>query len=231
MLKVNADFGERVVIDTSLLDWHDSPQPQIKRKLLDRLGNEIARATSIVSYLPYSEFPQHSHGGGEEILVLDGVFSDETGDYGPGSYLRNPPGSAHTPRSQEGCTIFVKLWQFSQGDLDTVRIYTHDSPWYQGLVPGLHVMPLHDCDGIGTALVHWAPNTQFQGHIHPGGEEIFVLDGVFHDEWGSYPKGTWIRSPRYSKHTPFTQSEGALIYVKTGHLGAEFIPLPSNDMG
>jgi anti-sigma factor ChrR (cupin superfamily) len=54
--------------------------------------------------------------------------------------------------------------------------------------------------------------------VHPGGEEIFVLEGVFHDEYGSYPAGTWIRSPRFSKHAPFTKSEGATIYVKTGHL-------------
>jgi anti-sigma factor ChrR (cupin superfamily) len=79
-------------------------------------------------------------------------------------------------------------------------------------------MPLHEFDGVGTALVRWAPNTVFNPHVHPGGEEILVLEGVFHDEHGSYPSGTWIRSPRYSKHTPFTKSEGALIYVKTGHL-------------
>jgi anti-sigma factor ChrR (cupin superfamily) len=79
-------------------------------------------------------------------------------------------------------------------------------------------MPLHEFDGVGTALVKWAPNTVFNPHVHPGGEEILVLEGVFHDEHGSYPSGTWIRSPRYSTHKPFTKSEGALIYVKTGHL-------------
>ncbi|MBU6468578.1 MAG: cupin domain-containing protein [Betaproteobacteria bacterium] len=226
MLMINADFKERVVINTYLLSWTPSPQPQIKRKPLDRIGDEVARATSIVVYQPNSAFSEHTHGGGEEILVLEGVFSDESGDYGPGSYLRNPPGSRHTPLSQSGCTLFVKLWQFAEQDNEVIRIDTHHTPWYQGLVPGLHVMPLHEFDGVNTALVHWQPNTVFQGHTHPGGEEIFVLEGVFHDEWGSYPKGTWIRSPRYSRHTPFTKSEGALIYVKTGHLGADFIPLP-----
>ena len=68
------------------------------------------------------------------------------------------------------------------------------------------------------AMVHWAPRTRFNPHVHPGGEEIFVIDGVFYDEWGAYPQGSWIRSPRYSQHKPFTQDEGALIYVKVGHL-------------
>ena len=102
--------------------------------------------------------------------------------------------------------------------MSTIRVDTNAATWYPGLVPGLSVMPLHEFDGVGTALVMWAPDTIFNPHVHPGGEEIFVLQGVFHDEHGSYPTGTWIRSPRYSKHAPFTKSEGALIYVKTGHL-------------
>ncbi|KRH78256.1 ChrR cupin-like domain protein [Ferrovum sp. JA12] len=227
MLRVNADFNERVVVETNTLPWIASPQPQIKRKPLDRLGGEIARATSLVVYEPHSSFPEHRHGGGEEILVLKGTFSDESGNYGQGTYIRNPPGTKHSPYSPTGCILFVKLWQFCAEDNEVVRVNTQEMSWYEGLVPGLHVQPLHEHHGIHTALVNWAPNTQFQGHSHPGGEEIFVLEGVFHDEWGTYPKGTWIRSPRYSRHTPFTKSEGAMIYVKTGHLGATYLPFPS----
>jgi anti-sigma factor ChrR (cupin superfamily) len=104
-----------------------------------------------------------------------------------------------------------------------VRIDTLSEPWRAGLVPGLSVMPLHSHDGINTALVKWAPQTRFNTHTHPGGEEIFVLDGLFQDEAGDYPAGTWLRSPRWSRHTPFTGAEGALIYVKVGHLGASFL--------
>ena len=57
-------------------------------------------------------------------------------------------------------------------------------------------------------------------HVHPGGEEILVLEGVFYDEHGDYPAGSWLRNPRYSEHTPFTGKEGALIYVKVGHIDA-----------
>ena len=94
-------------------------------------------------------------------------------------------------------------------------------------MPGLQVLPLHEFDGVSTALVRWAPDTRFNTHAHPGGEEILVLQGLFRDELGEYPSGTWLRSPRWSRHTPFTGAEGALIYVKVGHLGAQFLALPS----
>lgn len=217
-MDINTDLKQRVVLHADQLAWQASPVPGVDRKCLDRLGGEVARASSIVRYAPNTIFTQHAHDGGEEILVLDGCFSDERGDYSAGMYLRNPPGSQHAPFSNDGCTLFVKLRQFAQTDNQELRIYTKTKDWYPGLVPGLSVMPLHEHDGISTALVRWAPNTVFNPHVHPGGEEIFVLDGIFHDEFGAYPKGSWIRSPRYSKHAPFTKEEGALIYVKVGHL-------------
>jgi anti-sigma factor ChrR (cupin superfamily) len=79
-------------------------------------------------------------------------------------------------------------------------------------------MSLHEYGTEHVALVKWAPDTRFAAHTHWGGEEILVLEGVFHDEHGAYPAGSWIRSPHQSVHTPFTGDEGALIYVKVGHL-------------
>jgi anti-sigma factor ChrR (cupin superfamily) len=226
-MHINADFDQRVVMPPPAADaWQPSPILGVSRSMLDRTGGEVARATSIVRYAPDSSFTPHVHGGGEEILVLDGVFSDEYGDYLAGSYLRNPPGSVHAPRSAPGCTLFVKLWQFSPGDDAMLRIDTRSSDWYPGLVPGLSVMPLHEFDGISSALVRWAPHTRFNPHVHPGGEEILVLDGLFRDEHGEYPAGTWLRSPRWSRHTPYTEAEGALIYVKVGHLGANLLMPP-----
>ncbi len=222
-LNLNDDFSRRVVAPANDAAWAPSPQPGVARRMLDRVGGEVARATSVVRYAPNSRFERHVHGGGEEILVLEGVFSDEAGDYPAGTYLRNPPGSAHAPFSREGCVLLVKLWQFAPGDTETVRIDTRAEPWRAGLVPGLSVMPLHEFDGVSTALVRWAPQTRFNTHAHPGGEEILVLEGLFQDEAGDYPAGTWLRSPRWSRHTPFTGAQGALIYVKVGHLGAEFL--------
>ena len=225
-MDLNADFSLRVVQTPAEATWVPSPLPGVERRMLDRVGAEVARATSIVRYAPGSCFSTHVHGGGEEILVLDGVFSDETGDHPAGTYLRNPPGSSHAPFSREGCTIFVKLWQFAADDLSPVGIDTRSAPWHPGLVPGLSVMPLHDHDGVSTALVRWAPDTRFQRHPHPGGEEILVLEGLFVDEHGAYPAGSWLRSPRWSSHAPHAGPDGALIYVKVGHLGATFMPLP-----
>jgi anti-sigma factor ChrR (cupin superfamily) len=221
--KLHDDFAQRVVDLAADAQWTASPQPGVQRRLLDRTGGEVARATSIVRYAPGASFPRHVHGGGEEILVLEGTFSDERGDYPAGCYIRNPPGSSHAPCSRGGCVLLVKLWQFAAADLEPVRIDTRNTPWRPGLVPGLSVMPLHAFDGVSTALVRWAPETRFNQHAHPGGEEILVLDGLFQDEFGAYPALSWLRSPRWSRHTPFTGVEGALIYVKVGHLGAEFL--------
>ena len=227
---LNADFTQRMVLPPPTSEsWMPSPEPGVHRYRLDRIGDEVSRATSVVRYAAGSRFARHVHGGGEEFLVLDGTFSDEHGDYPPGSYVRNPPGTAHAPFSREGCTLFVKLWQFAPGDTESVHIDTASTPWRAGLVPGLSVMPLHEFDGVSTALVRWAPHTRFNTHSHPGGEEILVLQGLFCDEQGEYPAGTWLRSPRWSRHTPFTGSEGALIYVKVGHLGATFMAPPATD--
>jgi anti-sigma factor ChrR (cupin superfamily) len=177
----------------------------------------VAWATSIVSYEPNSYFSAHTHGGGEEFFVLEGTFGDDNGSYPPGSYVRNPVGSTHTPFSQDGCKIFVKLWQMAPSDQTRVAIDTNQTPWVPGLVPGLEVMPLHTHSSESVALVKWAPGTTFQPHRHYGGEEIFVLSGIFEDEFGAYPQGTWLRNPHLSHHHPFSRN-GCVIYVKTGHL-------------
>ena len=224
---LRADLGQRAVVPPPLpTDWLGSPEQGVERHLLDRRGGEVARATSVVRYAPGDRFAAHTHGGVEEIFVLAVTFSDETGDWPAGSYLRNPPGSRHAPFSREGCLLFVKLWQFTDGDHETVRLDTCNAQWYQGLVPGLTVQPLHEHAGVSTALVRWAPDTRFNTHTHPGGEEIYVLEGVFSDVHGVYPAHTWLRSPRWSQHTPFTGAEGALIYVKVGLIDAPVLAFP-----
>lgn len=218
-MSIHVDMTQRVVLDTHAMTWQASPSAGVWRKPLDRDGGEVARATSVVRYDPGSAFSAHTHDGGEEILVLDGVFEDEEGRYPAGTYLRNPAGSTHAPGSTDGCTLFVKLRQFQPDDTERVRIDTRQTPWRQGLVAGLSVMPLHQFGHESVALVRWQPQTFFQPHAHFGGEEILVLDGVFEDEFGAYPTGTWMRSPHLSRHQPFSR-EGCTILVKTGHLPA-----------
>lgn len=219
-MQLNSNLNERVVVDSTSMAWIDSPAQGIQRKLLERDGTEIARATSVVRYAAGSQFTSHTHDLGEEIFVLDGVLSDETGNFGPGTFIKNPPGSSHAPHSQTGCTLLVKLRHLDPADKQRTVVDTHSTTWFPGLVPGLSVMPLSEFGTQHTALVRWAPGTQFNPHRHYGGEEIYVIDGVFEDEFGRYPAGTWMRGPHLSSHRPFSK-EGCTIYVKTGHLPIE----------
>ena len=221
-MQLNADFNQRALIRPADSPWVASPMPGVERRMLDRIGEEVARATSIVRYAAGSRFSEHQHPGGEEFLVLDGVFSDERGDYPAGTYVRNPIGSHHAPFSREGCTIFVKLMQFDEADDQPVVIDSTQAQWRPGLVPGLQVLPLHQHGTEHVALVRWAPGTYFNAHRHWGGEEILVLSGQFEDEHGVYPAGSWLRSPHLSQHAPRAPL-GARILVKTGHLDADFL--------
>jgi len=213
---LNMDFSQRVVIRSAEQEWLKSPAGGVLRKPLEREEAERGRATSIVMYEPGASFQTHQHPLGEEIFVLDGVFSDEQGDYPAGTYIRNPPGSSHAPYSEQGCTLFVKLHQFADTDLQTVRVDTKATLWLPGQ-GRLQVMPLHSHGTEHCALVKWPAGEVFKPHRHFGGEEILVLSGEFIDEHGRYPAGTWLRSPHMSAHTPLVEHE-TIIYVKTGHL-------------
>jgi anti-sigma factor ChrR (cupin superfamily) len=222
-MDLHADLTQRALLDTNALAWSASPMAGVERRMLDRRGGEVARATSIVRYAPGSRFERHVHGGGEELLVLEGTFSDEHGHYTAGTYLRNPVGSSHAPFSEEGCTILVKLQQMHPADQQRLVVDTTNAFWVPGLVPGLQVLPLHAWGSEHVALVRWAPGTVFQPHGHPGGEEIFVLEGVFQDEHGTYPAGSWLRNPPGSTHRPWSEA-GCTIWVKTGHLPSSLRP-------
>lgn len=219
---LHSDLTQRAVVDTASLPWVDSPEATVKRKLIERMGGDGTRATSLVKFAAGARFPSHDHHGGEEFIVLEGAFCDERGCFPKGSYVLNPPGSSHAPYAPDGCVIFVKLHHLPPESQAPISIDTLNTPWLPGLVEGLEVMPLSDIAGQHTALVRWQPDTYFKPHHHFGGEEIFVLEGEFCDETGTYPAGSWIRSPHWSKHTPFTRS-GCTIFVKTGHL-----PIPDS---
>lgn len=217
-MKINADLSQRVAIDTEALPWVVSPLPGVERRMLERDGEEVARATSLVRYAPASHFSPHTHGGGEEFLVLDGVFSDEHGDYGPGLYVRNPPCSSHTPRSDEGCTILVKLWQMDPEDAAFVRTDTaDDARFLNGDIAGEAILPLYERGAEVVRCLRWATNAALGTRTYPGGAEVFVIEGGFEDEHGRYGKWSWLRLPPGSAHTP-RSSEGARLLIKTGHL-------------
>jgi hypothetical protein len=145
-MEINADFLKRVVVHAARLSWVPSPIKGVDRPMLDRIGDVVARATSIVRYAPHSHFSAHTHGGGEEFLVLDRVFQDKHGEFPAGSYIRNPPTSHHTPGSSSGCVIFVKLWQFDPKDRTQVRLDTAAMPFTPAPAqPGVDLISLF-CD-------------------------------------------------------------------------------------
>lgn len=217
-MKLHADFSKRVVVQTRDLPWTASPLPGVERRMLDRNGEEVARATSIVRYAAGSAFSPHTHGGGEEYLVLDGVFSDEHGDFEKGMYVRNPPGSSHTPSSRDGCTIFVKLRQMEDADQRQVGVDTTGEEGWQPVEEAtVDILPLHRYGAETVRMVRMDPGTRLKRHDHPGGEEILVIEGGFEDEHGRYVEGHWIRNPSGSDHA-VTSDEGCLLYIKAGHL-------------
>jgi anti-sigma factor ChrR (cupin superfamily) len=218
---LRADFALRERVLPGDEPWRASPAPGVERRMLDRIGDEVARATSIVRYAPNSSFPRHVHGGGEEFLVLDGLFGDELGEYPAGTYVRNPIGTAHAPfAGPAGATLFVKLQQFDPADVARVVVDTRSGSWSPGEIEGLSILRLHEFESEYVGLVLWDPDTAIPTQLCLGGSEILVLEGVLHDEHGVYPSSSWLRNPPGSRHTPFTRSEGALLYMKTGHLGS-----------
>lgn len=217
---LRADFGQRVVVTPEQYEWVPSPVAGVERIMLDRVGDEVARATSIVRYAPNSQFPAHEHGGGEEILVLEGEFADEHGSYPAGSYLRNPIGTSHRPSvGPQGATIFVKLRQFDTADSRQAAIDTNCGDWQATRADGVAQMPLHEHGIELVALIRFDPDTTYPAHVHAGGEEILVLSGEISDEEGDYPQGSWMCFPDGSEHEVSSAADGALLYVKSGHLG------------
>ena len=223
-MELNADFSRRAAVHSAALDWVPSPMPGVERRMLDRIGGEVARATTIVRYAPGSHFSPHIHDGGEEFLVLEGVFSDEHGDYPAGSYIRNPPTSRHTPGSAPGCVLFVKLWQFDLSDRTDVRIGTADRAFAPER-PGVAVLPLFQDSRETVRLEEWAPDAAIRA-APPDGAELLVLSGSFVENADVFGAGSWLRLPPDAPLDARAGPEGCRIWIKTGHLRAPVIRPP-----
>ena len=217
-MELNADFSRRVVVHTARLPWVASPMAGVERRMLDRIGDEVARATSIVRYAPGSHFSPHMHGGGEEFFVLEGVFQDEHGEFPAGSYVRNPPTSRHTPGSVLGCILFVKLWQFDPSDRTQVGIDTGQMPYRPATDrPGVELISLFCDSREEVCLERWAPGAAIT-IILPGGSEVLVLAGDFYEGGERFEAQSWLRLPAGSTLQAEAGSEGCKVWVKTGHL-------------
>ena len=224
-MDINADFSRRAIVHAARLDWVASPIAGVDRRMLDRIGDEVARATSVVRYAPHSRFAAHTHGGGEEFLVLEGVFEDEHGACPAGSYVRNPPQSQHTPGSTPGCVILVKLWQFDPDDRTHVRIDASKMAGFpRGDCTGVTVTPLFRDSDEDVRLETWPPGAAVPIG-GPDGWEGFVLDGGFTlvadeapDAAERFEPHSWLRLPRADRVTACAGADGARLWIKSGHL-------------
>ena len=223
-MEINADFSQFASVHTAQLDWVPSPMQGVYRRMLDRIGGEVARATSIVRYAQGSAFPEHTHSGGEEFIVLEGVFQDEHGDYPAGTYVRNPVGTHHVPGSEPGCTIFVKLWQFAPEDQEqfAIDLGSVELEVVEG-VPDVSRAVLASRDYEEVALEQWAAEASVSlGNAD--GAEALVLDGEIALGGERYGRHDWLRVPPGEAVELSAGSEGARIWIKRGHLSAIRVP-------
>lgn len=218
---INADLSVRVAVDTASRRWEGSPSASVWRKPLYRRGGEFGPVTSVVRYDPGGDFRPHPHPGGEEILVLDGVFSDEHGDYPAGTYLLNPEDSVHAPRSAPGCTLLVRLRQYAGAERRQVALDTTRLPWVPGRAPGVEVRLLYRQAGFPETMgmERWAPGSTPGLEAHDDGWELFVLEGGFTDEHGTHGPGYWARAPAGSSLRAECPS-GCTVYLRLGAPGA-----------
>ena len=214
-MEINANFDERAAVHSDKEPWVPSPMKGVDRRMLDRIGDEVARATSIVRYAPGSAFSAHTHTGGEEYLVLDGVFQDEHGDFPVGTYVRNPPTTSHTPSAAEGATILVKLWQFDPDDRHQVTIDTlAQTP--QPVAPGVSEIPLFADARERVRIEIWEPDQMVQAD-HTGFEAL-VLEGSFDEGGETFVRNSWLRLPPGASLNARAGGEGARLWVKSDHL-------------
>lgn len=214
---LNADLSARTLVHAAALDWMPSPAQGVERRMLFRIGDEKARATSIVRYAPGSRFARHGHPGGEEFLVLDGTFQDETGDFPTGTYVRNPPGTGHAPGSETGCIIFVKLWQFRADDCErTVRRPGEGAR--AGLHPGVaSSIVLFEGAGERVMMEEWRPGADIE-LANPQGLELLVLAGGFVNGADTLERWSWLRLPGGQSLNAKIGPEGARVWFKSAPL-------------
>jgi anti-sigma factor ChrR (cupin superfamily) len=202
------------------MEWAPSPSGSVWRKRVHLVGPaESGQVTSVVRYEPRSSFPVHDHPEGEEILVLEGVFSDEHGHWPAGTFLLNPEGFRHAPFSEPGCVLFVKLRQYPGRERRHAVLDTEKLPWEPGPIPGVAYKPLYQQAGFSdeTRLERWEPGADLGVVSYEKGAELFVLEGGFADEAGAYAAGCWLRLPERSQHHP-RSDRGCILYIKRAGL-------------
>jgi len=226
----HSDLSRRATEAIDRLPWQPSPMAGVDRRVLDRVGDEVARATSVVRYVPESRFPAHTHGMGEEFLVLDGTFRDEHGSYPAGTYVRNPWNTTHAPFvERDGCTILVKLRQMEADDQTRVVTDTAELDYAPTDYAGVSRAALHRYGTERVAMERWEPEAGPHYLMDDHGLELVVLEGALrsaNDEVLEAPG--WLRLPPGDGEV-FEAPAGARLWVKRGHLRVRSAPDERDD--
>lgn len=90
--------------------WQELPFEPFRNGVEVHHIEQGAPALAILRYAPGAKVPLHLHTGLETILVLDGVQSDERGDYPKGTLILNPEGTSHSVWSEPGCAVLIQ-WE------------------------------------------------------------------------------------------------------------------------
>ena len=217
-MDLNADFSARAAVHAARIPWVPSPVRGVERRMLDRIGEEVARATSIVRYAPQSDFSAHRHGGGEEFWCSKACSRTSTASIRWGRTSATLPTSAHTPGSTPGCILFVKLWQFAPEDRTHVRLDTGKMPFLRTPDrPGVELMPLFQDPDEYVRLERWAPGAAIS-LPNPGGLEVLVLEGSFEEGGERFEPQSWLRLAVGSALEARTGPAGCKVWIKAGHL-------------
>lgn len=217
-MNINSDLTQSAKVFFNASTWVPSPLKGVSRKMLERDGAEFAATpTTLVNYDANSYFTNHVHTGGEEFLVLAGVFADEHGDYPVGTYKRNPVGTEHAPIVKDGCMIIVKLGQFQDGDNQDVTINTANQAFIQDENRvAVEYQVLHDFKQETVRLERWACNS----HItldNTGGIEVLVVDGELNHQGETFKSLDWLRLPIGEALDITTAADDCTVWIKTGH--------------
>lgn len=216
-MRLNDNLNVRTLVHAAKLRWVPSPAKGVERRMLFRIGEEKARATSIVRYAPGSRFARHGHPGGEEFLVLEGTFQDETGDFPIGTYVRNPPGTGHAPGSESGCTILVKLWQFSRNDRNPI-VRRPGEGEVAAVRPGVvSAQILFASSNERVLLEEWQPGAQVEV-ANTAGLELLVITGAFTDGPDTLEEWSWLRLPAGEPLHAAVGPRGAHVWLKSAPL-------------
>lgn len=224
-IELNSDKSQSCLVNTDSVDWIETAAGGVRRKMIERIGGEVARATTVVNFQPNASFPAHVHRGGEEFLVLQGDWYDDWATQPAYTYVRNYIGSKHTPRiGPKGCTILVKLCQMSElhkePDHSQWDISESNRSWRVcSSIRGRQLLNVFESPLEEVHFERWQPNQSGYVDIPETGEEVFVIEGSFADELGEHRAWSWSRNAGDRPRLKRTSGpQGCLLYVKSRHL-------------